>query len=487
MFRNDRVRRWLSRTGMAVVAAVLPIGGCDSGILEVTDPDIILSANNAAGARGLRNGAFLRLSQAVSGTQGPDAVFVFSGLLTDEYRSGDTFVQRNNQDQRIFWPENTFNAGPFRNLNRVRAQSEQAIKAFQAFLPDSFAAMASMFALIGYSETLIGELYCNGTPLSRVEGTTFLYGNPLTNDSVIRLAVANVDSALALAAATIARADAILANPAGQDTAYFRQERNLGLRLQNLAAIVKGRALVDLARSPADFAAAASAVAVVPTTYKYHVHHSLTSSTNQVWGLNNNARRYTMTNGREGNVGIDYVTPNDPRLPRTIGGATVFDTSIPMTLVRQAMWGQFDSIPIATGVEARLIEAEAMLQAGDSTGWLAAINALRTNAALYPPIGSGLSASRGATLTALANPTTDSARVRTHFTERAFWMFSTGHRLGDMRRMLRQYGTLGFTELNVYPNGAYVKGGTFGDAIQMPVPFDEYNNPNFNGCINRNP
>ena len=26
------------------------------------------------------------------------------------------------------------------------------------------------------------------------------------------------------------------------------------------------------------------------------------------------------------------------------------------------------------------------------------------------------------------------------FSERAFWMFATGHRLGDMRRLIRQYG-----------------------------------------------
>ena len=29
------------------------------------------------------------------------------------------------------------------------------------------------------------------------------------------------------------------------------------------------------------------------------------------------------------------------------------------------------------------------------------------------------------------------------FRERAFWMYLTGHRLGDMRRLIRQYGRAG--------------------------------------------
>ncbi len=455
-------RRILVR--LAVAAVAIPfLQACGTDILKVTDPDIILEANSPAGALALRNGVFLRLSQAVNGTQGPDALFVFSGLMADEWRSGDTFVQRNNQDQRVFQPDNTFNSGPSRSLNRIRVEGERAMAGLRTYLPDSTAAVASLFALRAYSEVLMGELYCNGTPLSRIEGSTIVFGEPLTNDSVLSLAIADADSAIAQAALAPAR-DSLVAT-----------------RWTRLASIIKGRALVDRGQ----FAAAAAAVATVPTTFRVSAYHSVNSTTNQVWALNNSARRYTLTNAREGGVGIDFVTPNDPRLPRTVGGAQVFDNSVPMTLVRQAVYGQYDSIPIATGIEARLIEAEAQLQpAGNRGTWLSIINTLRTNTALYPPIGTGLTATRGANLTALADPPTDSARVDVHFNERAFWMFSTGHRLGDMRRLLRQYGR---TEAQVYPNGAFVKGGTYGDAIQMPVPFDEQNNPGFTGCIDRNP
>ena len=86
---------------------------------------------------------------AVTGTQGPDALFLFGGLLADEWRSGDTFVQRNSQDQRIWDPTNTFNAGPFRNLNRVRTQGWAAINGLRTYFPTPRTNVGRMFAFIG--------------------------------------------------------------------------------------------------------------------------------------------------------------------------------------------------------------------------------------------------------------------------------------------------------------------------------------------------
>ncbi len=40
----------------------------------------------------------------------------------------------------------------------------------------------------------------------------------------------------------------------------------------------------------------------------------------------------------------------------------------------------------------------------------------------------------------------------------------------------------------MYPvSGPGLREGTTGDAIQLPVPFDEQNNPNFVSCTNLNP
>jgi hypothetical protein len=57
--------------------------------------------------------------------------------------------------------------------------------------------------------------------------------------------------------------------------------------------------------------------------------------------------------------------------------------------------------------------------------------------------------------------------------ERAMWLWGTGHRLGDLRRMIHYYGR---TESEVFPSGAYHKGGSHGSDVVFPVDFDEGNN-----------
>jgi len=449
---------------LLALAAAGALGGCKADILGTTDPDIILKANSASGALALKNGVLLRLAQALNGVQGPDAFFVYSGLVTDEWRSGDTFVQRNNQDQRIWEPTNTFNADPYRRLNRVRVEGLAAINALRQYVADSVYLVGRMFALTGYVETLIGENYCNGTPLSGLDGTTIVYGQPLSNDSVLALAIQNADSALA---------EAALAPP--RDSIQSR-------RVTRLASVVKGRALMDRGQ----FAAAAAAVAGVPDTFRYQITHSVNANTNQIFALNNSARRYTMVD-TEGVVGLDFISANDPRLPRATGSNSstdlIFDSAYPLFVTRQGIWNSTAPVSIVTGIEARLIEAEAQLQAANTGGWLAAINVLRQNPALYPPIQAGFT--RGATLPAIADTfANNTSRMKTNFRERAFWMFSTGHRLGDMRRMVRQYA---YPADSIYPRGGYYKGGTFGTALMLPVPFEEVNNPNFAQCTNLDP
>ncbi len=84
-------------------------------------------------------------------------------------------------------------------------------------------------------------------------------------------------------------------------------------------------------------------------------------------------------------------------------------------------------VPLATGTEARLIEAEAALAAANATDYLAKLNVPRA-------------AFTGGTLAPLADPGTKAAREDLLFRERAFWMYFTAHRVGDLRRLVRQYG-----------------------------------------------
>ena len=84
----------------------------------------------------------------------------------------------------------------------------------------------------------------------------------------------------------------------------------------------------------------------------------------------------------------------------------------------------------------------------------------------------------------LADPGDAASRLALTFREKAFWTFGRGQRLSDMRRLMRQYG---LAEANVFPTGTHYRGVPYGTDKNLPVPQDETNNPNFTGCIDRNP
>jgi hypothetical protein len=63
-------------------------------------------------------------------------------------------------------------------------------------------------------------------------------------------------------------------------------------------------------------------------------------------------------------------------------------------------------------------------------------------------------------------------------------MYLTGHREGDLRRLVRQYGRPINT---VYPVGTAINGVAYGTSTVFPISEDEANNPNFHGCLNTNP
>jgi hypothetical protein len=109
-----------------------------------------------------------------------------------------------------------------------------------------------------------------------------------------------------------------------------------------------------------------------------------------------------------------------------------------------------------------LIEAEAALGGSPATA-LGILNTLRTT---VPG------------LTPLTLQGTAAAQQDQLFSERGFWLYLTAHRMGDLRRLIRQYGR---TEDAVFPSGTYSGrgGGTYGTQVAFPVPFEERNNPNF--------
>jgi hypothetical protein len=280
------------------------------------------------------------------------------------------------------------------------------------------------------------------------------YGSPITTTAALERALVHTNSGLALITGTTAN----------------------DVRVKSALQVTRGRILLNLNRH----AEAATAVAGVATSFQYNMLHSATTQSNQFWSFNNNARRYSVGNS-EGTNGLNFATANDPRVPVCVGGTAACnaiavtqnrrdDLTQPMHV--QMLWPARETpLAIVRGVEARLIEAEAQLRANNAAGALTTLNAART------------------TVTGLA-PLTDagSAALREDqlFRERAFWLFGTGHRVGDMRRLVRQFTR---TANTVFPTGVWHKGGNYGSDVNVPVPQAEQNNPNVPSgqtCINRN-
>jgi len=439
-----RARRHL---GSLALGSACLLAGCDS-LLKADDPDIITSANSAAGAVALKNGIIDRFNAVTAGIQGSDGIFEFGGLLADEWASGDTFEQRNTTDARTTNVTNSFLATPFRLMQQIRTEGATAVAALRTYSPTPASNIALMFNLTAFAENQMGETYCNGIPFSDpIPGGDITFGDPVPVDSAFGRALAHADSAVA--------------NNGGTDAT----------RMGQFAAMIKGRALLNRGQ----FAAAAAAVAAVPITFTYSSTYSLNSRDNQNWALNVSSKRYILPNAEGGN-GMNWRTAADPRVTASTTPTVAFDGSSQHFFTSN--WAvRTDPVIVSSGIEARLIEAEAALQANDFVNFIVKLNVARaTKAGLAP----------------LTDPGTTASRVDLLFRERAFWLFGTGHRLGDLRRMIRQYGRGAET---VFPTGAWFKGGSYGPDVNLPISIDELNNPNIpqnstttsqSTCINRN-
>jgi hypothetical protein len=176
----------------------------------------------------------------------------------------------------------------------------------------------------------------------------------------------------------------------------------------------------------------------------------------------------------EGINGLPFRSEWDARIPPPVAVYGVTYPDYPKNY----------SIRLASGIEAQLIRAEAELASGDAN-WLVRLNALRTTctdaATCATPAPAGIGGVAGLAL--LTDPGSDTARVSLVFRERAYWTYLTGHRQGDLRRLIRNYGR---EEDAVYPTGQFVPDYVYGTDVTLPIPPDEKTlNPKFQGCIDR--
>jgi len=475
--------------GMAVgvLAVVLAAGGCNSlkdNLLEATDPDIIdpSAVQSPAGATAVRNGALSRLRVA---TADGESSWLFGGLLVDEYASSSTFVQNDETDQRTIQLNNATVTSTLRLLYRVRTDVNQAIVLLRQWKPKPDADLAEMYFARGFAELQLASDYCNGIPLSDGSGTTPTFGKPLSVAEVFGVAVASFDSALALVADT---------------TTASTKAANL--LIHRATRIAKARALLGIGISNA--AAAAALVTDIPTSFRYDVTASLNGGTNTLWDQPISQNRYIIGDSVQKNDrsikvpnAIPFYSSGDRRVPAHFklasNGKDTVKAQDGGTFVLEAdsLFGQTSAVALTAGIDARLIEAEAALKAGNVVGMLGFLNALRASpqqlTAASPTATGNHPGWTTPVMTPLVDPGTQRGREDMLFREKAFWTFSRGQRLGDLRRLIRDYGRKADgSDTGGYPIGPHYKGGVFGPDLNLPVTTaEQIGNPNFSTCTDR--
>jgi starch-binding outer membrane protein, SusD/RagB family len=437
---------------MALSMALAGTAACS--ILETEQPNIVGDdeLETAAGAETKRLGAISIFTLAKDGDFNPVAIpgsedtfndnsdghILLSGLLADEFVNPGFIPSRTEVDVRLAQPTTAGLGEFFQSLHRARAAAEDAAASLQALAedPDANTGIPEMLAIAGFTYVFLAEDFCSGIPVSRVENDQIVFGEQLTTTQVFDTAIARFNAALAHP--SIAPGDPI----------------------HSLASVGLGRALLNQAR----FAEAALAVASVPSDFVYETEHATTPVAlhNGVFEAFNNGE--FGVEDQEGGNGLDYISAQDLRVTGDSGLASDNNTESWFP----DKYPSFESsIPVADYLEAQLIIAESELQSSAFGPMTQRLNDLRAGVGLDP----------------LAEPDDLTAATDLLFRERAFWLFATGHRLGDMRRLIRQYDR----EANsVFPTGDYFKGGlTYGEDVNLPLPRRETNNPNVDGCLDR--
>ena len=445
------------RAVLGVAALGFVLSACSSvtdSLLKADIPDIIPPdlTQTAEGALGLSNGA---LDTFRNITAGDESTWLFGGLLADEWSTSSTFPQNDETDQRHILENNGQVTSMLYRLYRTRIRAGEAITALNKFAPTRRALIGEMYFAKGFAEMQLAQDFCNGIPISSLVDGIPQPGESETGMQVFTRAVASYDSALAYAN--------------GTDT--------VSVRIARSARIGKARALIGLER----YAEASVVVAGISTTFAYIHTFSLTTGSNTIWGQGFSAARYVVGDSLEGNArnifvknALPFVSAKDPRLPVTILTGNGQDGQ---TRVRRTpLYGQLTPVEVVNGIDARMVEAEAALAANDVVKYLAILNALR---AAPPTLGTV----QPTGLAPLVDPGTPEARLSLLFREKAFWTFSRGQRLGDLRRLVRQYKR---NATDVFPVGIHYKGGDYGVDVNLPIVTDERNNPNFKGCLDRN-
>lgn len=445
--QNVCCRSYIFVLRLAIVTSVF---GCSDMLSKPSIPNGTQSPTTYLS----RNGALAMSRAATEWFREYALIFTInSGLLTDEL---STSGSDNKYDNRSITSDLFYGY-----LHQLRGQARITRGALADYASDlSPSIRGELFAFEAYAELWLADLYCSGVPLSTLDyKADFTYRSSSTTHEVYEHALVLFDSALALA------------------------EDSPGLR--TLANVGKGRALLSLGQ----YELAATAVQNVMVTDQYRIRVLFGGAAPSYYP--SFARDATVSDN-EGENGLYYRTSGDPRTRSDVVNAPTSSNTW-ITIYFPVKYALLDStwLPIATGVESELIKAEAALHRDQPGIWLSILNRLRTTGTYSSiettPIGSTDTVWNAGTggiprLRPLQDPGTDDSRINMLFAERAAWLFVTGQRQADLRRLVREYGR---DRETVYPTGIYNPQADlitqYGSSIAIKI--GDPHNPYFQGCL----
>ncbi len=444
--------------GCAMLVAVV-LTACSS-MLDVPPPKGLRTSSELDSRSGSEARYFQAVGDMFNGLARRQGLIEITGLFTDEFEDASVLSGSGNPtvDSRntAFSPQQYYTPAinPLYYLFGARSSlllSAPYLVKYEATADQKRGGQA--YTLAGYIELLLAESYCAGVTLDRIlPDGGWEWGMPLTTDSLFKVA---------------------------------EEHFALGVQYANNDPTVTALANLGMARAKlgrGDFAGASTAAALVPASFTFNIVSSTTNYDyrNFYTDYANYCSSINTADGEGGN-GINFVSAQDPRL---VVDSTVKPTCDQTTtgVTGAKNWyyplkfGKPSTIiPMGSWVQAQLIMAEAALKVNDPS-WLTILNDLRANGGV-------------AGLAPLVDPLSDPARVDMLFRERAFWLFSTGTRLGDLRRLVRHYGR---PASSVFPSGTYYGGRVpafpvYGDDVSLTLPVvggpTTITNPNYKGCL----
>jgi starch-binding outer membrane protein, SusD/RagB family len=444
----------------AALGAAVAVGGfaCDAKQpLVVKDPDVAtpVTATGPAALPLLRAGMLADFAVAVVGAaddanNGHEGIVNFGAIFTDEFNDEDTFPTRFVMNTRDATNTNSSLAGVFQNMGAAHNDAVRALAQYATFGPTQIG-RAEMYNVDAYASIYTAAHWCSGVPFSTINIATGQVTNGafLTTAQMLDTAVAELQAGKA-----VALSDTVSADISGGAVA-----QQVGLSLVGTA-----RALLDLGQ----VAAAADTAATVATGFAYDIFESVNTPRQEsgIWNYTaaSQTQAFSVADVKNG-TGLPFVSKPDPRVPFVESGSPANNGFTPF-FNQQKYPVASSGMVVADFTEAQLIVAEGDIFSGNYATGKAILDGLRSSVGLAAlPDSSG------------AGP---KAEIKQLLSERAYWMYVTGHRLGDWRRVLRAPYTgapFSFVPGDVYPFGTGIS-----TTLEFPTPLTTNPNPNYVAC-----